>query len=481
MQDENKKSNIIFITLDGLRPRNLSCYGYSRNTSPNIDSLAKQGVLFNNFFSQYNCTHKSFLSILGGRHLLLQDFELYPSQREMKYFFETGGILLSEILKENGYKTYFLRKLYGWQKLGFDYYFEKDAQELSGKWNLIRYLKKIPLFYELPKYLLHNFYFIPKKLETKIRFNNGGEMATNKAIEIIKQNKENNFFLWLHYSDTHFPNTFPSWLNNKFVPGKNKSGKIFEILNSKEGYNKKDIEFLKGCWKVNDTVEDVIAKYDSSIFYNDFLIGKILDKLKEENLLENTIIFIFSDHGTSLDEHEAYFTTEGLYDVSFNIPLVIFGKGIPNDKKISALTQVKDLAPTILDLIGIKYDSLSFDGKTLLPLVFGKEKKIRESILIEEQVSGLKRRGIRTDRYKYVESPDKEHLTCKICNTMHGNIIDLFDLKKDPQENKSIAKEDKKLLIKMKIELEKGLKELKTINEKRRIRSFINKINLEKK
>ena len=89
------------------------------------------------------------------------------------------------------------------------------------------------------------------------------------------------------------------------------------------------------------------------------MIGKILNVLKEENLLENTIIFLFSDHGENLGEHGLYFTHSGLYDVTFNIPLIIFGKGIPKNKKINSLAQLKDLAPTILDLVKIPYDSFS--------------------------------------------------------------------------------------------------------------------------
>ena len=71
---KNKKPNIIFLSIDGLRAKNLGCYGYKRNTTPNIDSYANQGVLFKNFFSSYSVTHKSFSSILGGRHILSQDF-----------------------------------------------------------------------------------------------------------------------------------------------------------------------------------------------------------------------------------------------------------------------------------------------------------------------------------------------------------------------------------------------------------------------
>ena len=474
---KNKKPNIIFLSIDGLRAKNLGCYGYKRNTTPNIDSYANQGVLFKNFFSSYSVTHKSFSSILGGRHILSQDFGNYSSKREMNSFFGTGGILLPEILQKHGYKTHFLEKLFGWEKKGFDYYFKQYSEETSKKKNLIKSFKKISLIYNFFKSILHNTYLIPKRLEHRIRYNNNGEIITNEGIEIIKQNKENNFFLWLHYQDAHVPHMFPYALNNKFIPNK-ESRKIFDVLNSMKGYSKEDIDFSKGCWKFDNTVEDIIATCDTAIFYDDFLIGKIIDTLKEEDLLKNTIVFLFADHGVSLGEHEVYFTNKGMYDVSFNIPLVIFGGGIPEGKMVKALTQLEDLAPTILDLIGIKYDSLSFDGKSLFQLLFGKDEEIRESVLMEEQITGLKKRAIRTKKYKYMESPEKEHSVCKICNTTHGPIIALYDLEKDPDENINLAEKSKKLTREMKSKLDKTLIDLKKLNEKRRIQILIKKNKL---
>ncbi len=473
---KNKKPNIIFLSIDGLRPSHLGCYGYKRNTSPNIDSYANQGVSFKNFFSSYSVTFKSISSILGGRHILSQDFGNYASKREMNSFFDTGGILLSEILQKHGYKTHFLEKLFGWQKKGFDYYFKQDSLEASKKWSFLKSLKKIPLIYNLFKSISHNTHLIPKRLESKIRYTNNGERMTDKAIEIIKQNRENNFFLWLHYDDTHTPYMFPQFFNNKFTSPK-EGKKIFEVLNS-SGYNQKDLDFLKGCWKFDETIEGLIAKYDTAIFYDDFLIGKIIDTLKKENLLNNTIVFLFADHGISMGEHEVYFNNGGMYDVSFNIPLIVFGEGIPKSKIVKALTQLEDLAPTILDLIGIKYDSLSFDGKSLSPLLSGKEEEIRESILMEEQNAGIKRRAIRTKKYKYMESPEKEYSVCLLCNTTHGPITALYDLEKDPDEKINLAEKNKKLTREMKSKLDKTLGDLKKLNEKRRIQILIKKNKL---
>lgn len=466
------KPNIIFITIDGLRAKNLSCYGYRRNTSPHIDDYAKKGVLFENFFSSYNCSHKSFFSILSGRYLNLQDFGHYPSQKEMKTFFDTGGIFLSEFLQKNGYKTHFLRKLFGWQKIGFDYYLQEDPQQKSKKWNFIRSLKKIPYLYKIGESIFYKSYILPKKFENKIRSNNGGKLATKEAIKIIKKNKNEKFFLWIHYTDTHIPYVFPSSYLKKFFPEK-ESPKIFEILNS-GGHNKKDINILKRCWKSDETIEGIIAKYDTSILYDDYLTNKIINTLEREGLLENTIVFLFADHGDSHGEHDLYFTHCGLYDNTFHVPLIIFGGGISPGKRINSLAQAVDLTPTILDLLNINYDPLMFDGKSLIQLIKkgGDEDRI---VFMEECNFGLKKKGIRTKKYKYFESSEDQYSHCNLCNTSHGPARGLYNLEKDPQEKENIASTNEILLEEMKLKMDKKIKDLNTLNETRIIKRVIQK------
>ena len=123
--------------MDGLRPKHLGCYGYHRNTSPNIDNLAKDSVLFQKHFSTNGTTDNSFLSYLSGRHILkgpglgvhVSDGMFY-SPEELKNFFDSGGTFLQEILKKHNYKTYCLKHLHGWQKRGFDYYFKETFSNL---------------------------------------------------------------------------------------------------------------------------------------------------------------------------------------------------------------------------------------------------------------------------------------------------------------------------------------------------------------
>ena len=96
--------------MDALRSKNLSCYGYERDTSPNIDSCANQGVLFKNNFTSQFTSDKSMSAILTGRHISTKEPRHYPNKSEMKSFFNAGGVLLQEVLQKQGYKTFFPRK-----------------------------------------------------------------------------------------------------------------------------------------------------------------------------------------------------------------------------------------------------------------------------------------------------------------------------------------------------------------------------------
>jgi len=279
--------------------------------------------------------------------------------------------------------------------------------------------------------------------------------------------------MFIYFCDTHLPYNSPEKFQKKFTAEK-KGEKIFEKISNK-GFNKDHVDFMKRSFSHNDTLEDGIAKYDSAINYNDYLIERIIKTLKEKKLLENTVIFFFSDHGESLTEHEIYFHHHGPYEHTFHVPLIIFGKELPKNKRVKSFIQHEDITPTIFNILNIKYNPILFDGKSLLPLIYGKKEKIRERVFMEDN-SSFKKRIIRTNKYSYMESLSRKDATCKICNNVHQGIIELYDLKKDPEENINIAKKNKKVLKEMKLLLDKTVRDLRNINEKRRINKFLSKI-----
>ncbi|MDD5192069.1 MAG: sulfatase [Candidatus Nanoarchaeia archaeon] len=470
---EKLKPNIIFIVMDALRAKNLSCYGYSRNTSPNIDLLAKQGILFEEAFSTNNTTNPSFLSIHSGRHLLKIDKDTFIyNEKEISSFFNSGGVFIQEILKKLGYKTYCLNYLYDWQKKGFDFYFKQE--ELKPKSKLDVFLRKYPKIFKKIKQFSYFLatraylnYLVSKNLRAGIKPGKSAEDVTKKAIEIIDELKDKeNFFIRIDYEDTHFP--YYSGGISKFKTD-NDTNNFFDKI-SLNNANKRLIAVCRNSLKRDIKVGEIIDNYDNAIYYNDAFIGNMIKKLRDENIFNNTIIFIFSDHGESLYEHEIYVDHAGIYDVCSRIPLIICGPGIPRNKKIKGLVQLEDITPTILDILNIKYNPLQFDGKGLFPLISSKN-RIRESVFLEE-IFNLKRKGLRTEDYKYIETPLK--LESGEIVQREEPLIELYNLKNDSEEKNNLASENKELVKEMQLKMLNEIKQLKLNDEKRRIKkSFL--------
>ena len=119
-----RKPNIIFIVIDALRPKNLGCYGYQKNISPNIDEISTEGLLFRDAYSTTNATDPSLTTIFSGRfcrsHGIMKHGALLQSE-EVQNYLKTVPTL-PEILKHNGYKTFAIDWLGRWHTKGFDYY-----------------------------------------------------------------------------------------------------------------------------------------------------------------------------------------------------------------------------------------------------------------------------------------------------------------------------------------------------------------------
>jgi len=470
-----KKQNIIFFVMDALRARNLGCYGYPRETSPNIDNLAKKGTMFLNMFSSNNGTEKSVLSILSGRHILLgKERSLFLTKKEISSFFSSGGKFLQEILQKKGYKTYCLKNLPSWQTKGFDFCYKYEEKKLDQ--NLWKKIQTNTKFRNLSRLLVH--YLASKNISDKIKAKYGrenGEKVTEDAIKIIKKAKEKgeNFFLWIDYNDTHIPYN-PKNFTGKFKGENKNDAKFFDII-KKDNYNSMLVDFWRGAFNKKDSVEDIIARYDGAIAYNNFLIGKVLDCLKEEHLFEDTIILFFSDHGEGFGENGIYFDHHGLYDVCTNTPFIIKTNKVSEIKKISNLIQHEDITPTILSLLKIEYNPEDFDGKNILPLIY-ENKNLRDYLFMEEGDKEIKR-AVRNADWKYIEAPSKDSAYCSYCNKIHGGIKELYNLKEDPLEKKNLVTKEAKKAKELKKDLDNYIKQIKIANEKRMIKMTLKKIN----
>jgi len=388
---KKKPINVVFLTIDALRPDHLHCYGYERKTSPNIDKVAKEGTIFTQTTCQMPWTTPSIASIMTSK---------YPQNHGVLRLFWTlnsSNLTLSEILKENGYRTCEIvntRALTSDTQLnqGFDDYIE---------------IIKTP------------------RLEKET----ADECATRKVIEWIDKNHNKPFFLWVHWFLPHRPYQPPPPYNKLY------DSEYSEQIN---GSVKQQAQiFLK---KINLTKRDLyhmIALYDGGVNFADAQVGKVLDKLKQLGIEENTLIIISADHGECLYEHDYYFGHDKvLYESTVKIPLVIkYPRKIPKRKTIDALNESIDIMPTILDILGISLPK-DIDGKSLLPLIAGKKEKIREEVFIATSgplEKGKPKYAIRTKEWKFIFTPQE-------------NRKELYNLLNDPKEKINLAQIEKKQL-----------------------------------
>jgi len=174
----------------------------------------------------------------------------------------------------------------------------------------------------------------------------------------------------------------------------------------------------------------IIAQYDGELAYMDACIGNLLTSLQTLGLEEDTLIVIDSDHGETLYDHDCYFDHHGLYDCTLHIPLAFILPGkIKPGQMFDDYCQMKDIAPTIYDLMGIK-TQIRFDGRSLVPLLKGGRRPEEKEFYITE-CTWMRKHGWRTPEWKLIHALEPDfHFKPE---------VELYNLIDDPEENRNVA------------------------------------------
>jgi arylsulfatase A-like enzyme len=339
---------IILISLDTLRADHLGCYGYSRNTSPTLDTLAQKGILFMNAFSPSSFTIPSHASIFTGK---------YPSHHSIGFHQGNGkldtdiDITLAEYLKTKHFKTaafvssFVLRKETNLNS-GFDLYDdEMTSHELNRPTELLR----------------------------------DGSETCDRVITWISQNKDDNFFLFIHLFDIHgpyvckepFKSIFWNDIQNKeskrlnaIVPDNYPVGGIpyYQVLN-------KILDSEGNIVSFETNLQYYISQYDGNIRYCDSLIENLITVLQDLQIFDEVMLIITSDHGEAFGENNIYFF-HGLTVTpeQIHVPLIlIMPKSFSSDrqKRLYDPVSTMDIFSTIISLFGDNPELFDAEG---LPL-----------------------------------------------------------------------------------------------------------------
>jgi arylsulfatase A-like enzyme len=383
--------NVLLIVVDTLRSDHLGSYGYVRKTSPNIDRLARESILFKSSISQAPWTLPSVATILTS---------LYPSVHEAKDFsrkLSSRLITLPEILMDHFYETGgiisgdFVSSHYGFDQ-GFGFF---DEESICGHKGI------------------------------------SSPSVSKKAIGFLRKKKKEKFFLFLHYFDPHF--NYVSHDKYHYSPnytGRLSSGEdIGELRKMRNNLSPDDIDYL-------------VALYDGEISFTDEYIGFVLEELKALNLYDNTLIILTADHGEEFMERGWLGHSTTLYSEQIAVPLILKSpkrkKGLSFDNHVGLI----DIMPTALELCGIeKNDKMVMQGVNLLELIEGRT--LREKGAVFSEVSYIDE-GIRAFKQSAVWKQ------WKITRNMKDNSYELYNIELDRDERNNLLGNNKVVFEQMK-------------------------------
>jgi arylsulfatase A-like enzyme len=240
------------------------------------------------------------------------------------------------------------------------------------------------------------------------------------------------FFLFLRHMDPHSPYLPPRPFERLFYAG-NELDPNNRSLDPVYAF-KPFCDYFASWFPPGCTDKDyVIAQYDGELAYMDAAIGNFLSVVRNLGIEENTLTVFDSDHGETLYDHDCFFDHHGLYECTLRIPLAFVMPGrVPAGFRGADICQMKDIAPTILDLLGVK-TKIRFDGRSLTPLLRGGERTVEPEFYITE-CTWMRKHGWRTPEWKLIHALEPDfHFKPE---------VELYNLVADPAESRNLAKEE---------------------------------------
>lgn len=359
------KPNIIMIGSDTLRMDRLGAAGYHRNLTPNIDMLGSSGGNFTNSYVSLARTAPSLVSFMTGTWIHKHGYrDNYIADDEI----DIPVVTLPQVLKKSGYNTAVIADWAGGDlgKLNFGF----DSKDTSpDQWNL-KYLmrqgpKDIRLFLSLFSHNRLGKIFLPEIYYL------AGTPLNDRLLHDTKQklndlsNSAAPFFLTVFSASTHMPFS-PEYPYYKMYADPDYNGESRFCISGLS--TPEEIIDKQGKGKADFDYQQIVDLYDGAVKSFDDFVGQIVRQISANGIAENTIIVIFSDHGTELFEQDVWGQGNTVVggDFSLRVPLVIYDPRRAANGSVEKTTRSVDVMPTLLELAGLPVPD-SVDGVSLLP------------------------------------------------------------------------------------------------------------------
>jgi uncharacterized sulfatase len=427
---DKPKPNVLFIAVDDLN-MHVGAYGYANAKTPNIDRLAARGVRFERAYCQYPFCNPSRASMLTGmRPDTLMVYDLQTNLR----LTQPNCVTLPQLFKNNGYFSGRVGKIYHY---GVPREIGTPGMDDPQSWNYTYNPRgkdkddeaQIKILTRGTGSKTIGFAMAWMAMEGTDEEQTDGKGAT-ECIRLLEEHKDKPFFIGMGFYRPHTPFVAPKkWFDQHPLS----EIKLPEVLKEEKALIPDIARMIfppNYGLAVSDLV-DCVRAYDSAVSFMDAQVGRVLDKLDELKLTDNTIIVFFSDHGFLLGEHEQW-QKQMVFDRTCQVPMIISVPGI-KPSVVAHPVELLDVYPTIAEAAGLEAPK-NLEGKSLMPLL--KDPKSEWNKPAFSQVTRNRNKppvmgySIRTERYRY---------------TMWGKDAsigqELYDYQTDPDEHHNIAGE----------------------------------------
>lgn len=421
------KKNVIFILTDDQRYNTIHALGNPEIHTPNLDWLAENGTVFEQ------------AHIPGGTNgaICMPSRAMLNSGRSLFHLEAEGGnipesdITLAEVFRRDGYDCYgtgkwhngcpaFTRGFTGGENVFFGGMWDHwnvpvSHYDPTGEYdNVINFVADF--FHTGETIQVHCDEFHPGVHST--------ELLTNTALDYLENRPQDRpFYLYLAYLAPHDPRTMPQRFKELYDPEKLTLPENFMERHPFEvGVEDIRDEILLPTPRTEEAVRRELADYCAMISHLDYEIGRLLQSLREKNLLEDTVLVFTGDNGLAVGCH-GMLGKQNLYDHSVRVPLVFAGAGIPKNKKVENYVYLMDIYPTLCELTGHEVPD-TVEGKSFAAMFGDGSVKTRETLYLAYRDL---MRGVKDSRYKLIEYRGPVRRT------------QLFDLKEDPAELRDLS------------------------------------------
>ena len=382
----HNRPNVLLLSLDTLRADHVGAYGHERGTTPNLDALAADSVVFNRAYAPSNHTLESHMSVMTGLYPATHGVRRKLTQRLKADPLSKQQITLAETLQGQGYSTggfayncIWMQAKYGFGQ-GFDYYraIAVGAQRINDEW----------------------------------------------IFPWLAKQGSRPFFLFVHYYDVHsdwkkLPYEAPAEFIERFAGSPPDD---FNACRDKVCATARLMELDRTRTEIPPSHLDYVRHlYDAGVASTDEQVGRLVDKLRELELYDDTMIVVMADHGEEFREH-GYLLHHQLYEETLHVPLMIrHPDTIGPARRIEEPVALLGIMPTILDLLGIRPEAplqsnslRQPTGDTIMP------DRSREPIFISDVIS----RAVVDWPWKMI---------------VRGRDRELYNLEDDPGEENNLA------------------------------------------